>query len=62
VKEDNGVSLEVSVRNFQALENVDLVIKGFTVVTGASNTGKSSLIRAISFCLYGDQGELPRLF
>ena len=57
MKEDNGVSLEVSVRNFQALENVDLVIKGFTVVTGASNTGKSSLIRAISFCLYGDQGE-----
>lgn len=41
------MALKIRVRNFQSLEDVALDIDGFTVVTGANNTGKSALMRAI---------------
>jgi len=37
----------VQAKNFQSIKSVKLLIKGFTVVTGRNNTGKSALIRAI---------------
>lgn len=40
--------VKVKIKNFQSIEEVDFVIDGFTIITGKTNIGKSSLIRAIS--------------
>lgn len=37
----------VRVRNLQSIEDVTVVIDGFTVITGPNNSGKSALMRAI---------------
>lgn len=39
--------LKVRVRNFQSIEDAEVVIDGLTVVTGTNNAGKSALFRAI---------------
>lgn len=37
---------QLSVRNFQSLRNVDMELGSFTVIVGASSSGKSALMRA----------------
>jgi DNA repair ATPase RecN len=41
------MALTVRVRNFQSIEDATVVIDGFTVVTGANNSGKTALQRAV---------------
>ncbi len=48
--------LTVNVQNFQSIAAVKLLIKGFTVVTGQNNSGKSALIRAIRGALQNTRG------
>lgn len=49
--------MKLRVRNFQALEDVKLDVEGLTVVTGRSNLGKTSLIRAIAAMFFGLPGD-----
>lgn len=42
---------EISIRNFQSIESLDLSFSGFTCVTGPTNIGKSAIVRAISSAL-----------
>jgi len=39
--------IKIRVRDFQSLEDVSLDVDGLTVVTGANNTGKTALMRAL---------------
>lgn len=39
--------VHVHVKNFQSIEDAEILIDRFTVVTGANNSGKSALLRAI---------------
>ena len=39
--------LKVRVRNFQSIDDAEIVIDGLTVVTGTNNAGKSAMFRAI---------------
>jgi hypothetical protein len=48
--------IKVRVRDFQSLEDVSLTIDGLTVVTGANNTGKSALMRAIRAAFQNAKG------
>lgn len=41
------MGVRVRVRDFQSIEDATVVIEGLTVVTGANNSGKSALMRAI---------------
>lgn len=41
------MALTVRIRNFQSIREATLVIKGFTVITGTNNSGKTAMIRAI---------------
>lgn len=44
----------VYIRNFRRIEEADIEIRdGLTCLTGQNGTGKSSIIEAIEFCLYG---------
>lgn len=44
----------VYVRNFRRIEEADIKVRdGVTCLTGQNGTGKSSIIEAIEFCLYG---------
>lgn len=45
------VPVQVDIQNFQSIAHVKLEIRGFVVVVGKSNVGKSAIIRAISSCL-----------
>lgn len=40
--------VNVSIRNYQSIESLDLEIRGFTCITGKTNIGKSAIVRAIS--------------
>lgn len=40
--------VKIRIRNYQAVEDVELEVRGFTCVTGRTNVGKSSIVRAIS--------------
>lgn len=40
--------IQVSIKNFQSIESLDLEVSGFTCITGKSNIGKSAVIRAIA--------------
>lgn len=44
-------------KNFQAVKDADLEIEGLTVITGPSNRGKSSLLRAIAAAIFGASGD-----
>lgn len=48
--------MDVEIRNFQSIEHVRLTIEGFTALVGPSNTGKSSILRAIKAALTGATG------
>ena len=39
--------ITVRVREFQSIEDATVVLDGFTVITGANNSGKTALVRAI---------------
>lgn len=41
------MATKVKITNFQSIEKADLVIDGFTVITGKNNSGKSAVQRAI---------------
>lgn len=44
----------VYIRNFRRIEEAEIEIRdGLTCLTGQNGTGKSSIIEAIEFCLYG---------
>ena len=49
--------MKLRIKNFQALEDVDLEIDGFTVIVGRTNLGKSSIIRAIQGALNNKPGD-----
>lgn len=39
--------MKVKVENFQSIKNAEIEVDGFTVITGANNSGKTALIRAL---------------
>lgn len=39
--------IKVQIRNFQSIEDAEVEIDGFTVITGPNNSGKSAVMRAI---------------
>jgi chromosome segregation ATPase len=48
---------EISIKNFQSIKNVDLVVDGFTVIVGRNNIGKSAIIRAVDAALTNRAGD-----
>ena len=38
---------EIEIENFQAIRKLKLKVEGFTVLTGKTNIGKSSVVRAV---------------
>jgi ATPase involved in DNA repair len=48
---------EISVKNFQSIANINLVVDGFTVIVGRNNIGKSSIIRAVDAALTNRTGD-----
>jgi len=42
----------VSIKNFQSIKNINLRFKGYTVIRGPNNSGKSAILRAVSSILY----------
>jgi DNA repair protein SbcC/Rad50 len=44
----------VHIKNFQSHEDTRVNFKDFTAIRGATNSGKSSIIRAIKFCLFNE--------
>jgi energy-coupling factor transporter ATP-binding protein EcfA2 len=51
------MSVKVSIQDYQAVSSVELEVRGFTLVVGDSNRGKSSLQRAINGCLHNEAGD-----
>jgi len=49
--------MRVSIRNFQAFEDVTLNVEGVTTIVGPSNIGKSALVRAITAALFSRPGD-----
>jgi len=41
------VAVRIRVRNFQSIEDAEIVVDGFVAVTGPNNSGKSAFLRAI---------------
>lgn len=51
--------MDISIRNFQIIEKADLVIKqGLTVLIGPSNTGKTSIFRALESAFYNKSSDV----
>ncbi len=48
--------INIEVKGFQAIENVELSIDRFTAIVGGSNIGKSSVVRAIKCALTNSPG------
>lgn len=49
--------MKVKIKNFQSLKNVELEVKGLTILTGANNTGKSAVMRAIGGVFNNTKGH-----
>jgi len=49
--------MKVSIRNFQAFEDVTINVEGVTTIVGPSNIGKSALVRAITAALFSRPGD-----
>lgn len=49
--------MKVRVRGFQSIKDATLEVKGFTVVTGTNNSGKSALVRAIRGAFQNSKGS-----
>lgn len=41
------MSVRIRVRNFQSIEDAEIEVSGFTVVTGQNNSGKTAIMRAV---------------
>jgi DNA repair exonuclease SbcCD ATPase subunit len=50
------MTVKVHIENFQSLEDVEFVIDGLTVITGANNTGKSAVMRALRGAFQNTRG------
>lgn len=48
--------IKVRVRNFQSVEDAELVISGLTILTGTNNAGKSAFFRALRGALVNARG------
>lgn len=48
---------KICIENFQSIKKVDFEIKGFTVIIGKNNIGKSAVIRAIDAALNNQTGK-----
>jgi len=46
--------MKVRIQNYQTAKDVSLDIKGFTVIVGKSNAGKTALLRAIEGSMFND--------
>lgn len=49
--------MKVRIQDFQSIQDVSLEVKGFTVIVGRSNIGKSAIVRAIEGALTNKEGE-----
>lgn len=50
--------MNVHIQNFQSHADTSIDVEGFTVVLGASNNGKSALVRAMAAALFNKAGDL----
>lgn len=51
--------MEIKIKDFNIIKNIDLELKpGFTVIQGPSNSGKSSIIKAIENCIFNQSGTV----
>ena len=49
--------MEVKIKNFNCINNVNLELSpGFTIIQGPSNSGKSSILKAIENCIFNQSG------
>ena len=48
---------KITIENFQSIKKVNFDIKGFTVIIGKNNIGKSAIIRAIEAALDNQTGD-----
>lgn len=49
--------MQVAIKKFQSLDSVVVDLRGFTVLTGQTNLGKSAFIRAMAAALFGLPGD-----
>lgn len=49
--------MKAKIKNYQSLKDVEIEVKGLTVVTGANNTGKSAIARAIMGAFTNQRGN-----
>jgi len=51
------MSIQVVIKNFQSIKEVEFFIDGYTVIEGPSDIGKSAIMRAIEALLSNDRGD-----
>lgn len=49
--------MNVTIKNFQSIKNISFPFKGFTVIVGKNNIGKSAIVRAIEAALSNRSGS-----
>lgn len=49
--------VRIRVRNFQSIVDAEIVVDGFTVVTGPNNSGKTAVIRAVQGAFANSSGD-----
>jgi energy-coupling factor transporter ATP-binding protein EcfA2 len=42
----------IQIQNFQSIKELEMVFKGYTIIRGPNNSGKSAILRALSSILY----------
>lgn len=50
------MAVRIQVKDFQSIEDASVEVKGFTVITGTNNAGKSALVRAIRGVFQNSKG------
>lgn len=49
--------MQIKIKDFNCIENIELEFKpGFTILQGPSNSGKSSIIKAVENCIFNQSG------
>jgi exonuclease SbcC len=51
------MAFKAHIQNFQSIEDAEIVVDGFTVITGSNNTGKTALVRAILGAFQNTRGH-----